>query len=123
MRRFQVTVNGIAYDVTVEETDVAATVPTSIATPVVPVAPVIQKEVPNAPAAVGGEEIKSPMPGTVTKVNVKAGDTVKRGDVLVILEAMKMENDICAPRDARVLAVTVNAGDAVATDAVLLSLA
>ena len=62
------------------------------------------------------------MPGNVIKMNVKAGDAVKKGDVLCVLEAMKMENDIMAPADGTVATVDVAAGQAVQTDAVLLTL-
>jgi biotin carboxyl carrier protein len=63
------------------------------------------------------------MPGTIVRVNVKAGDAVKKGDVLVVLEAMKMENDICAPADGTVAAVSCAQGASVATDEVLVTLA
>ena len=66
--------------------------------------------------------IKAPMPGTIIKVNAKPGDAVKRGDVLCVLEAMKMENDIMAPDDGTVASVAVNAGQTVQTDAVLVTL-
>ena len=62
------------------------------------------------------------MPGPIVRINVKAGDSVKKGDVLLVLEAMKMENDICAPADGTVLAVQVSQGEAVGADAVLLTL-
>ena len=63
------------------------------------------------------------MPGTIVRVNVKAGDAVKKGDVLVVLEAMKMENDICAPADGTVASVAVSQGATVSTDEVLVTLA
>ena len=63
------------------------------------------------------------MPGTIVSVNVAAGDTVKKGDVLLVLEAMKMENDICAPADGKVVAVSVDKGQSVATDEVLVTIA
>ena len=63
------------------------------------------------------------MPGTIVRVNVKAGDAVKKGDVLVVLEAMKMENDICAPADGTVSAVVVSQGATVSTDETLVTLA
>jgi len=62
------------------------------------------------------------MPGNIMKVNCKAGDAVKKGDVLIVLEAMKMENDICAPQDGTVASVAVNQGATVETDAVLVTL-
>lgn len=62
------------------------------------------------------------MPGTILSVAVKAGDTVKKGDVLAILEAMKMENEIMAPHDATVAAVHVNKGESVDTGAAIVSL-
>ena len=66
--------------------------------------------------------MKAPMPGNIIKVNVKAGDAVKKGDVLCVLEAMKMENDIMAPVDGTVATVSAVAGQSVQTDAVLVSL-
>jgi len=120
MRRFQVTVNGTAYDVTVEELNAAAPVAsaTPAPAPAAPVAPAAKA----APAPAGGTPVAAPMPGTVNRINVKAGDSVKKGDVLLILEAMKMENDICAPADGKVLALAVGQGDSVNTDQVLLTI-
>ncbi len=66
--------------------------------------------------------MKAPMPGNIIKVNVKVGDAVKKGDVLCVLEAMKMENDIMAPADGTVATVSAVAGQSVQTDAVLVSL-
>ena len=66
--------------------------------------------------------ISAPMPGTILSVAVKAGDSVKKGDVLAILEAMKMENEIMAPHDATVAAVQVNKGESVDTGAAIVSL-
>ena len=74
-------------------------------------------------APAGGESVNSPMPGTILAVNVKAGDAVKKGDVLMILEAMKMENEICAPCDGTVSAVSVNQGATVETGTVLCTIA
>ncbi len=124
MKNYRVTVNGVAYDVSVEETSAGAVA----AAPVAPVAPVA----PKAPAAApkkaapagkaGATVVKAPMPGTLVKVNVKPGDAVKRGDVLCVLEAMKMENDIMAPADGVVATVDATKGASVATDAVLVTL-
>ena len=68
------------------------------------------------------ETVNSPMPGTIVSVNVSAGQNVKKGDVLVVLEAMKMENEIMAPRDAVVASVQVNKGDSVDSGTPLVSL-
>ena len=68
-----------------------------------------------APAAVAGEQVVSPMPGTIVKMNVKAGQAVKSGEVLAVLEAMKMENEIMAPHDATVAQVLADVGTKVDT--------
>ena len=134
MKNYRVTVNGVSYDVTVEETSAPAfqpaPAPVASAAPATPApapkaapAPAPAAPAPqSAPAATGSTVIKAPMPGTIIKVNVKAGDSVKKGDVLCILEAMKMENEIMAPADGTVAGVNVAAGESVQTDAVLLSL-
>ena len=130
MRTFQVKVNGVPYQVEVEETAggfmsssqaaPAAAAPVPVAAPVaqapaaVPAAPV---SAPVAAPVAGGEKINSPMPGTILDVRVSAGQSVKKGQVLCILEAMKMENEIISPRDGAVAQVvagkgaSVNAGD------------
>ena len=102
MKKYKVVVNGVAYEVDVEligESEASA--PVQVAAPVqAPVAPVA----PAAPVAapVGGENINAPMPGTILDVKVAVGQAVKKGDILVILEAMKMENEILAPCDGTV---------------------
>ena len=99
MKRYNVTVNGKTYDVVVEEITSGAPVASA---PVVQPAPAAQTA-PAAPVAnVSGTKVNSPMPGTVLKMNVKSGDSVKRGDVVCVLEAMKMENEITAPQDGTV---------------------
>ncbi len=75
-----------------------------------------------APAAAGAVEVKAPMPGNILDVKVKAGASVKAGDVLVILEAMKMENEIVAPQDGTVASINVNKGDTVNSGDVLVSM-
>ena len=127
MKNYRVTVNGVAYDVVVEE--LGANPYAQAAAPIAP-APVAAAPVATpapTPAAkpagpIGANAIKAPMPGNIIKVNVKAGDAVKKGDVLCVLEAMKMENDIMAPTDGTVASVDVSAGQSVQTDAVLLTL-
>jgi len=130
MKKYNVTVNGVLYEVEVEEVGaqyapapVAAPVAPATPAPVAPVAPAAPKAAPKAaPAATGSVSVKAPMPGNIIKVNVKAGDSVKKGDILCILEAMKMENEICAPSDGVVAGVNVVQGASVQTDDVLLSL-
>ena len=113
MKKFHITVNGTAYEVDVEEIGAAAPAATaSAATPAV--APV------NAPA--GGTAITCPMPGTIIDIKVAAGDTVAEGQVLLIFEAMKMENEIVAPCAGTVAAIHTNKGDSVDSGAVLISL-
>ena len=104
MKTYKVTVNGTAYEITLEAVDKA--------------------EVNTAPAAApaGGETVKSPMPGNILAVNVNNGDSVKKGQVLLILEAMKMENEIMAPCDG-VVSNIVTKGSSVETGAVLCVLA
>ncbi len=121
MRRFNVTVNGVSYDVLVEEVGQEASAPTTA--PVAPKAPVAAPAAPKAPAApAGAVAVKAPMPGTIMKINVSAGQAVKKGDVLCVLEAMKMENDICAPQDGTVASVNVQKGASVASEEVLVTL-
>ena len=108
MKKYRVTVNGTAYEIELEELTGAA--PTPAATPAAAPAPA-------APA--GGEQVTSPMPGNILAVNVAAGDTVKRGQVLMILEAMKMENEIMCPCDGRVVSVNTSKGATVESGTLL----
>ena len=127
MRTFNITVNGQTYVVDVEEVGGVQT-----AAPVRAAAPVAAAPVAAAPAAApkaaaaapvaGGEPVKAPMPGNILDVKVKVGDTIKAGTVVCVLEAMKMENDICAPADGTVAAVLVAQGASVTTDEVLFTL-
>ena len=119
MKYYNITVNGVAYSVSVEET-AAGVAPVAAAAPAAPAAP---KAAP-APAAgaAGAVSVKAPMPGNILDVKVSAGASVKAGDVLVILEAMKMENEILAPQDGTVASVNVNKGDTVNSGDVLVSM-
>ena len=110
MKAYRVNVNGNVYEITLEVIDKA-----DIKAPAAP-APAA------APAPVGAQTINAPMPGTILKVNVSNGQAVKKGDVLMILEAMKMENEILAPCDATVSSVNVSAGQSVDSGATLCSL-
>ena len=121
MRRFNVTVNGVSYDVVVEEVAADAAAPAPVAAPVAPkAAPAAPKAAPAGNA--GAIAVKAPMPGTIMKVNVAVGDAVKKGDVLCVLEAMKMENDISAPQDGVVASVNVQKGVSVQGEDVLVTL-
>ena len=104
MKKYRVNVNGVAYEVEVEElTDAAAVSAAPASAP----APAPKAE----PASSGkGELIAAPMPGNILNIFVKAGDEVKAGQVLMILEAMKMENEIMCPKDGRVVSVKVDKG-------------
>ena len=116
MKAYKVTVNGNVYEITLEVIDKA-----DIKTPAAPVAAPAAPAA--APAAAGATTVAAPMPGTILKVNVQAGSAVKKGDVLMILEAMKMENEIMAPADATVASVNVAQGASVEAGAVLCTLA
>lgn len=129
MRKFLVTVNGGSYEVTVEEIGGVAPLaaPVQVVAPVA-AAPVVAAPAPAAPApaaapVAGGEKVSAPMPGTILSVNVQPGQAVKAGDILLILEAMKMENEIVAPRDGQIAQVVVAKGSSVNTDDVLVVLA
>lgn len=120
-KRFTVTVNGTAYDVLVEETDASAA-PTAPATAPVAAPKAAPAAAPKSAAPAGAIAVKAPLQGTVMKVNVKPGDTVKRGAPVAVIEALKMENDVPAPQDGVVASVEVKSGDTVKTEQVLLTL-
>ncbi len=121
MKTYNITVNGVTYTVSVEEVG-AATAPVAAPAPAAAPAAAPAPAAPKASGAAGAISVKAPMPGNIMKVNVKPGDAVKKGDVLVVLEAMKMENDVCAPEDGVVATVDVAQGATVETDAVLVTL-
>lgn len=123
--KYIVTLNNKNYEVDVTETEAVITAITDVAAPVAapsapaPVAPAAPAA-PAAPvAAVDGEKVVSPMPGTILNVNAAVGQAVKAGDVLFILEAMKMENEIVASSDGTVKQVLVSKGATVNTGDVL----
>ncbi len=119
MKKYKVNVNGNIYEITLEVVDGAApTTPT--AAPAAAPAPAASAP---ATAPAGGETVSAPMPGTILAVNVQNGAAVKKGDVLMILEAMKMENEIMAPCDGTVASVNVQKGAAVETGAALCVIA
>ena len=120
--KYVVTLNGKNYEVEVEETDAVITAVTDAApaAPVAAAAPAAPAAAPApAAAAADGQKVLSPMPGTILSVNVSVGSAVKAGEVILILEAMKMENEIVAPCDGTVKQLAVQKGSTVATDALL----
>lgn len=126
MKNLKITVNGVPYDVQVEEQNAAA-VPASApaekpAAKSTAAPKAAAAAAPAAKPAADAEVINSPMPGTIVNVKVQPGQKVKSGDVLVILEAMKMENEIMAPHDAVVDSVLVTKGQSVEPSTPLVSL-
>ena len=128
--KYVVTLNGKKYDVEVNESEAVITSVSNAAPAAEPVAPVAAapapaaSTAPSAPAAVvgtavSGTQITSPMPGTILKLNVAEGQAVKAGDVVLILEAMKMENEIVAPCDGTIKQLLVSKGSTVDTDQIL----
>ncbi|MBQ7315560.1 MAG: biotin/lipoyl-binding protein [Clostridia bacterium] len=125
MKRFNVTVNGVAYDVVVEEVGASAPMAAPVAAPAPAAVPVAASAPAAAPApagAAGSVTVKAPLQGTIMKVMVKPGDSVKKGTPVCVIEALKMENDVVAPEDGVVASVNVKSGDSVKTDEVLLTL-
>lgn len=120
MKKYRVNVNGEMFEIEVEllgDVPASAAAPAPAATPAPAAAPA-----PAAPVAAGGETVNCPMPGTILAVNVNAGDSVKKGQVLFILEAMKMENEIMANCDGVVGSVAVTKGASVQTGDVLCTI-
>ena len=116
MKRYNITVNGTAYDVTVEETDGSAA---PVAAPAAAPAPK-KAAAPAAPAgAQGGVKINAPMPGTIVDVKLAVGAKVTNGTVIAVLEAMKMENEIMAPKAGKVTSVNVQKGATVESGTLL----
>ena len=132
--KYKVTLNKRVYEVEVEEgsamlVDEYELAAPAAPAPVVAAAPVAVAAAPAAPAApaaaglAAGEVVKSPMPGNILKINVAQGQTVKEGDVLLVLEAMKMENDITATKSGTVAQIVVAKGAVVETGSPLVVIA
>ena len=117
--KYKVTLKGRVYEVEVEAGQAMLLDEYEAVAPAAPAAPAPAA----APAApVDGQAVEAPMPGNILKVNVSVGQSVGQGDVLVVLEAMKMENEIMAPRAGTVAQVLVSKGSTVDTGAVLVVL-
>ncbi|MBE5788567.1 MAG: biotin/lipoyl-binding protein [Clostridiales bacterium] len=127
--KYKVTLKGKTYEVEVNQGEAMildeyeAYAPAPAAPAAAPAAPVAAPApAAAAPVAAAGEQVTSPMPGTIVKVNVTAGQAIKGGEVLAVLEAMKMENEIMAPHDATVVQVLTEVGAKVDTGAPLIVL-
>ncbi len=121
MKRYTITVNGTPYDVTVDEAGASAPVAAPAAPAAKPAAPAPAVK-PAVSGAVGSIKVEAPMPGTILDVKTSVGASVKSGDVLCILEAMKMENDIVAPADGTVASIAANKGDSVEAGQIIVTL-
>lgn len=128
MKRFNITVNGKAYDVSVQELGAGVAMPVAAAPAAVAAAPAAAAPAPAAAAApaaggaVGAVKIESPMPGTILDLKVAVGESVAQNQVVAILEAMKMENEIVAPSAGTISGIHVTKGDSVNTGTLLISL-
>ena len=126
--KYKVTLNGKVYEVEVEQGQAILLDEYAIATPVsapaaAPAAAVQAAPPVSAPSPGGGEAITSPLPGNILKILVRAGDSVKAGQVVLVLEAMKMENEITASKDGVVGQILTNEGAVVSTGTALLTIA
>ena len=117
-----VEVNGTPYLVEMEKVVKTVAKPVVKARPTTPAAPTTQLNRPSAAAAAGAGTIKSPLPGVILNVKVNVGDTVKKGDTIMILEAMKMENAIKADRDGKIASISVKQGESVLEGAALATI-
>lgn len=127
--KYKVTLNNRVYEVEVEMGQAMLIDEYDTVAPAAPAAPTAVPAVPAAPAAVpaaalaSGEVVKAPMPGNILKINVAPGQKVEEGDVLIVLEAMKMENEIVATKSGTVAQVAVSKGAVVETGAPLVVIA
>ncbi|MBT9775426.1 biotin/lipoyl-binding protein [Clostridium sp. MCC353] len=123
MKNYTITVNGNVYEVTVEEGTGSAAAAAPAAAPKAAPKAAAPKAAPKAAAGAAGSVIVSaPMPGKILAVKASAGQAVKKGEVLLVLEAMKMENEIVAPQDGTVASINVAVGDSVEAGATIATL-
>ena len=121
MKNYRVIFNGVEYEIGIEQIEAGQAASVQSA-PQAALAPTSHLQ-PKAQPAKIGEEAKAPMPGAILSVGVKQGDLVKKGQVILILEAMKMENEILSPRDGMVASLAVQSGQSVETGSLLCTLA
>ena len=121
MKKYNITVNGTTYEVIVEEVENVDPVITSAAPAVPAPTPKATPKI-STPAANGSTPITAPMPGTILDVKVSLGQSIRKGDVICVLEAMKMENDIPPPQDGTVASVNVQKGSNVNANDVIITL-
>jgi len=121
MKKYRINLNGKEYEVEVEEIDSSDT---KVQTESKPTSKKVEKVTPITPkkTSTQSEDVKSPMPGTIVSVKVNEGDNVKAGDVLLVLEAMKMENEIVAPIDGKITLVNTSKGANVVGGDVLITI-
>jgi len=124
VKKFKISVNGKQYEVDVEEIalDGPVTKSKSVNNSSETKSEPSKKQIAETSGTMGSEKITAPMPGTILQTNFEVGDEVKSGEVLCVLEAMKMENDISSPRDGKIASVNISKGDSVNAGDVLLSL-
>lgn len=108
MKNYRITVNGVAYDVAVEELGAGEASAAPVSTPAA-----AKKAAPKTSGSAGAVKITAPMPGKIVAVKAQAGASVKKGDAVLVLEAMKMENEICAAQDGVIASVEAAVGDMV----------
>ncbi len=119
----EVSVNGNAYTVEIESAKPVKTTPKVVAPkPAAAPAATVAPAPAAAPAAGGGAPVLSPLPGVIIGIHCKVGDQVKRGQRLIVLEAMKMENDIKADRDGVIASIAVSQGESVQEGATLVTI-
>lgn len=125
MKNYTITVNGTVYDVAVEEKTGGAAAPAASAAPApAPAAAPAAAPAPKAAPAgnAGSIKVTAPMPGKILSVKANVGQEVKQGDVILLLEAMKMENEVVAPQDGKVASINVGSGDMVESGDVLATM-
>lgn len=122
MKTYTITVNGTVYSVTVEEGASTGAAPVAAAPAAAAPAPAAPAPAAAPAGAQGSVTVNAPMPGKILGVKASVGQAVKKGDVVVVLEAMKMENEIVAPQDGTIASINVAVGDSVESGAVLATL-